>query len=145
MIPASASAKQKQIIAILTKGDKEYKAAFVVQQTGESHKNSTNDLTHQQANSIIEQLGGKPIVYDNWAFFDKTKTNHLKVISEAMSYGMTVPHAKYGYICDLGRLSEWLKNHAPVKKRLLDMKHYEVSKTIVALENMVLKNELKTK
>lgn len=143
MIPANR--KQKQIIAILTKGDKEYKAAFVVQQTGEEHRNSTNDLSHAQANNIIEQLGGKPVMYDNWAFFDKNKRSHLKIISEAISYGFTAKSERYGEICDLPRLSEWLKHKAPVKERLLNMTANQISKTITALENMNLKQQLKNK
>ena len=141
MIPASK--QQKQRIAILTKGDKELKEAFVVQQTGDNSKKSTNDLTHNQANDIIQQLGGKPFVYDNWAFFDKHRNSHMKIISEAMNYGMIQPHPRYGEICDLGRLSEWLKNQAPVKKPIKDMTTNEISKTISALEKMALKEQLK--
>lgn len=142
MIPASS--KQKQLIAILTKNDKELKAAFVVQQTKDEAKNSTNHLSHAQANVIIEQLGGKPLVYDNWAFFDKTKKTHNIILVQCMFLGWHIPHQRHGKIADLGRLSEWLKNHAPVKKRLLNMTPKELNKTIYALENMVLKANLKT-
>jgi hypothetical protein len=141
MIPASS--KQKKLIAILTKNDKELKAAFVVQQTQDFTKSSTNDLTHKQANNIIQELGGKPLVYDNWAFFDKNITSQMKIISAAMDYGMTVPHPRYTEICDLGRLSEWLKNQGPVKKPIKKMTPKEISKTIVALESMALKQHLK--
>jgi len=135
MIPASS--KQKQIIAILTKNDKELKAAFVVQQTCSEFKKSTSDLTHAQANNIIVQLGGKPLLYDNWAYFDKAKASHRNIISLAIQYGYSVPSERYGEIADLGRLSEWLKHQAPVKERMLSMSPKQISKTISALENMV--------
>ncbi|AUS06457.1 hypothetical protein [Pseudotamlana carrageenivorans] len=137
MIPASK--QQKQRIAILTKNDKEFKAALVMQYTNDATKNSTNDLTHAQANNIIEQLGGKPILYDNWAFFNKYNRSHKYLISLAMQFGMTIPNDKYGEICDLVRLSEWLKHKAPVKKSVLKMSTTEVSKTISALERMNVK------
>ena len=141
MIPASS--KQKQRIAILTKNDKELKAAYVVQQTKDDSKHSTNDLSHSQANTIITQLGGKPLVYDNWAFFDKYDRSHSYIRSLCIQYGWTALNSRHSEIADLGRLSEWLKNQAPVKKRLLNMTRTEVSKTISALENMVKKSQLK--
>jgi len=139
----AASPKQKQIIAILTKGDKELKAAFVVQQTKDNAKSSTNDLTHAQANDIIYQLGGKPLVYDNWALFDKNKKSHRAIHVQCHFLDWTIASKKYGRIIDLYRLSEWLKNKAPVKKRLLSMSKTEISKTISALENMVLQKNKK--
>lgn len=135
----AASPKQKQIIAILTKGDKELKAALVVEQTKEAHKCSTNDLSHAQANDIIYQLGGKPLVYDNWALFDKHNKSHKLIHVQCHYLNWTMPSERFGTIVDLYRLSEWLKTKAPVKKRLLKMTKTEISKTITALENMVVK------
>lgn len=134
-----ASKKQKQRIAILVKGDKELKKALVQQATGDARKTSTNDLTHAQANKILQHFGQKPIVYDNWAFFDAKKPSHKQILSLCIQYGWSVPHNVHGEVADLGKLSEWLKNSpkCPVNKRLKDMSSIEVSKIITALEAMV--------
>lgn len=134
-----ASKSQKQRIAILTKGDKDLKKMLVQQVTGDASITSTNQLTHSQANQIIHQLGGKPIVYDNWAYFDKTKPSHMQILSLCIQYGWSVPHPTRGEIADLGKLSEWLKSDpkCPVHRRLKDMSPDQVSKIIVALEAMI--------
>ncbi len=136
-----ASKNQKQAIAILTKNDKELKAAMVVAQTLDPKKTSTNNLTHDQANNIIEQLGGKPLLYDNWAFYDKSKKSHKYILSLAIQYGWLVKHDKYGEVADLCKISEWLKSEkSPVKIPLQKMTPVQVSKVITALENMVSKH-----
>lgn len=132
-----ASSQQKKIIAILTKGDKELKKALVQQTTG-GEWSSTNDLSHVQANQLIQYLGGKPVAYDNWALFDKDKASHRQVLSLCITYGWTAQHPTRGEIANLGRLSEWLKSpRCPVNKKLKDMSPTEVSKIISALEGMV--------
>lgn len=130
---------QKQRIAILVKGDIELKKQLVQAATGDASKTSTNDLTHAQANKILQHFGQKPVVYDNWAFFDASKPNHKQVLSLCIQYGWSVPHNVHGEIADLGKLSEWLKNDpkCPVNKKLKDMTKQEVSKIIFALEQMV--------
>lgn len=130
---------QKQRIAILVKGDKELKKVLVQQATGDVSKTSTNDLTHAQANQIIQHLGQKPVVYDNWAHFNKDNKQHRNILSLAMQYGWSVPHPTLGEIANLGRLSEWLKEdkRCPVHKKLKDMQPEELSKIIYALEKMI--------
>lgn len=133
-----ADKNQKQRIAILVKGDKALKKALVQQTTGDQSKTSTNDLSHVEANRIIQYLGGKPIVYENWAYFDKSKASHRQILSLCMQYGWTTPHPTRGEIANLGALSEWLKSkRSPVNKKLLEMTPVEVSKIITALEGMV--------
>jgi hypothetical protein len=133
-----ADKAQKQRIAILVKGDKDLKKALVQQTTGNESKTSTNDLTHAQANRIIQHLGGKPIVYENWAYFDNNKASHRQMLSLCMQYGWSTPHPTRGEIANLGALSEWLKSkRSPVNKKLQDMTPNEVSKIITALEGMV--------
>lgn len=135
-----ADKKQKQLLAILTRGDKELKKLLVQQACQDESKTSTNDLTHAQANQLIVHLGGKPVYYDNWALFDKTKASHRQILSLCIQYGWSVPHATRDEVADLGRLSEWLKSErSPVNKKLKDMTPQEVSKVISALENMVNK------
>lgn len=136
-----ASKNQKQAIAILTKNDKELKAAMVEAQTLDPKKTSTNNLTHDQANNIIEELGGKPLLYDNWAFYDKSKKSHKYILSLAIQYGWVIKHDKYGEVADLCKISEWLKSEkSPVKIPLQKMTPVQVSKVIIALENMVSKH-----
>jgi len=134
-----ADKTQKQRIAMLVKGDKELKKLLVQQATGDASKTSTNDLSHAQANSILQHFGQKPVVYDNWAFFDKDNQTHRQILSLCMQYGWSQPHATFGEIADLGKLSEWLKadKKCPVHKKLKDMDSQELSKIIVALEGMV--------
>lgn len=139
MIPASK--KQKQVIAILVKGDKELKKALVQQITNDESKISTNDLTHAEANEIIYHLGGKPLTYEQWALFDKNNKQHKTVLSLCMQYGwsLTPTTGKSIEIADLFKLSEWLKTgeKCPVNKPLKKMNAKELSKIILALEAMV--------
>ena len=133
-----ASKKQKQIIAILTKNDKEYKSELVISETKDPEKNSTNDLTYAQANHIISMLGGKPLKYDNWAYYDKTKRSHLYILSLSIQYGWFIVDERHGEIADLQKLSEWLKsNKSPVKMPIKEMAPEQISKVIFALESMV--------
>ncbi len=133
-----ATKDQKQRIAILVKGDKDLKKLLVKQTTGDDSKTSTNDLSHNQANQIIQYLGGKPILYDNWAYFDNNKASHRQILSLCIQYGWTASHPTRGEIANLGSLSEWLKSkRSPVNKKLKDMTPNEVSKIIIALEGMV--------
>ena len=139
MIPASK--KQKQVIAILTKGDKDLKRSLVQNVTNDESKISTNDLTHTEANEIIYHLGGKPLVYDQWALFDKHNKQHRTILSLCMQYGWSKPstNGKSSEVADLYQLSEWLKygDKCPVHKPLKKMDTKELSKVILALEAMV--------
>lgn len=130
---------QKQRIAILVKGDTELKARLVQEATGDVTKTSTNDLSHVEANRILQHFGQKPVIYDNWAFFDPNKKSHKQILSLCIQYGWSVPHKVHGEVADLGELSEWLKNDpkCTVHKKLKDMTPNEVSSIIFALENMV--------
>lgn len=135
----SATKKQKQIIAILTKGDKEQKKSLVQLYTGDIAKTSTNDLTHFQANQIIQRLGGKPIAYGNWAFFDKSNQQHRQILSLCIQYGWSNTSGKHSEVANLNRLDNWLRTdkRCPVAKPLKQMIPQELSKIIVALEGMI--------
>lgn len=131
---------QKAKIAMFVKGDKELKKNLVQQAAGNPKITSTKDLTHAQANALLQSLGMKPVVYDNWAFFNPLKQSHKQILSLCIQYGWSVPNGVHGEVADLGKLSEWLKSKkAPVNKRLKNMSALEVSKTISALESMVTK------
>ena len=130
---------QKQRIAMLVKGDADLKKLLVQQATGDKGKTSTNDLTHAEANKILLHFGQKPIIYDNWAFFDASKQQHKQILSLCMQYGWSVPHNTRGEVADIGKLSEWLKSKkSPVRKKLKDSSITETSKIISALEGMVI-------
>lgn len=139
-----ADTQQKKIIAILTHGDKELKAELVKNQTGDSLKCSTNDLTFYQANQIIQQLGGTPVP-NKWTRFDANKASHRNVLSLLMQNGWQFYNAEQQrYYADMNAFGGWLQSKAPVKKPLIDMQSHEVSKTIFALEQMQKKDLKKT-
>ena len=120
------------------KNDPDQKKNLIQQYTGDWNKTSTKDLTLDQANRLIVRFGGKPITYENWAFFDHTKASHRNILSICSQMNWTVyDNDKGRYFADLYRLSEWLKSaKSPVKKPLQKMTPKEVSKIIVALSNM---------
>lgn len=121
------------------KNDKEAKAEFIYQFTGDANRTSTKELTFSEANEVIVSLGGKPYNYDNWALYDNQNTQHRRILSLLWQLKWLSEYKGNTYP-DLKRLSEWLKTKAPVKKRLKAMTPKEVSKTIYALENMLDKN-----
>ncbi len=131
----------KKIHALLPPGiknDPDQKKSLIQQYTSDWNKTSTKDLTLDQANEIIIRFGGKPITYENWAFFDNTKASHRNILSLCSQMDWTVYNKdKDMYYADLYRLSEWLKSaKSPVKKPLQKMNKSEISKIIVALSNM---------
>ncbi|WP_435135776.1 hypothetical protein [Formosa sp. A9] len=133
----TADAKQKQIIAILTRGDKDFKAQLVVNMTGDSQKSSTNHLSFAQANAIIKQLGGSPVP-NPWTTFNGAKASHRNILSLCMQLGWQFYDQRAGrYFANMAQLGAWLQNKAPVKKPLPEQSAQEISKTIIALENMV--------
>ncbi|CDF80602.1 hypothetical protein, putative phage protein [Formosa agariphila KMM 3901] len=135
-----ADAKQKQIIAILTKGDKDFKAELVEHQTKDASKRSTNDLSFYQANQIISQLGGTA-VQNRWCLFNVNSRAHLNILSLCMQLGWQWYNDTQGrYYANMNTFGGWLQTKAPVKKPLLDMQPQEVSKTIAALESMISKS-----
>lgn len=134
-----ADAKQKQILAILTRGDKDFKAQLVVNMTQDPQKHSTNDLTFAQANAIIRQLGGSPVP-NKWASFDHNKASHRNIMSLLMQLGWQFYATDAGrYYADMNKFGGWLQTKSPVNKPLIDMQNHEVSKVIFALENMLKK------
>ncbi len=121
------------IMPVNVKSNAAWKASIVSQFTGNASKRSTKNLTFSQANALIVFYNGKPLAYDHWAYFDKTNKQHLTILSLLMQLNWVT---KKGY-ADLVRLSEFLKsNKSPVNKKLVNMQPFEVSKIIVAFQNM---------
>lgn len=139
-----ATKEQKQAIYRLSEYRKDIKEEWVQWATNDTAKISTNDLSFDQANQIIEKAGGTPYSKkgkgDNWAYFDKNDGQHKYILSLCRQLNWTTSHAKFGQVVDLVRLSEWLKSRkSPVKKKLKDMDEKECSRIIAALEKMTEK------
>ena len=134
----TSTKEQRQALYRLCGYNAEAKAEAVSGFTG-GRTASTTGLSYQEANALIERLGGKPLLYDNWALFDKTKPSHRHILSLCIQLGWSVQDDRYGEVADLHRLSEWLKSQrSPVMKKLRAMSAGEVSKIIGALEKMIV-------
>lgn len=132
-ITAEQIRKIHAIMPVNVKNNAAWKASVVSQFTGNTSKRSTKNLTFDQANELIMFYNGKPLAYDHWAYFDKNNKQHLVIYSLLMQLNWVT---KKGY-ADLVRLSEFLKSKkSPVNKKLVNMKPFELSKIIVAFQNM---------
>lgn len=133
-----ATKLQKQLIAINTP-NKDTKEEWVQWATADVTKTSTNDLTFDQANMILNQLGLKPHKANNWATFKKDNPKHRRIISMMYQAGWTKNGHKGQEIPDLDRLNNWLQsNKCPVQKPLLEMDDQtEIPKIIKALNGIV--------
>jgi hypothetical protein len=129
------------------KSDPEAKAELIAQFTGNQAKVSTKDLSFHQANELIKSLKGKPVFIGtaikgngtSFFHFDFGNKQHRTILSLAHQYGWEIPQAGK-HIADMTRVAEWLMSkRAPVQKSLVTQTPKELSKTIVALENMVAK------
>lgn len=132
--------QQAQRIYRLCGFNKERKEQLVRQFTGSDMRISCYDLTHAQANELIVHLGGVPIGKKCWGSFNMKKGSHRYVLSVLYQLGWTTENSSKRTIPDIERLGAWLESErAPVRKPLLDMNAAQISKTIVALEQMTLK------
>lgn len=133
-----ATKNQKKHIFKLCKYDNDAKEEAVLSLT-DGRTGSLGALTFNEANALIERLGGEPHYYENWAKFNKHNKQHMYVLSLCVQYGWTSLSPKYGAVANLMELSEWLKygKKCPVNKPLTAMKTDELSKIITALEGMV--------
>jgi len=125
------------------KNDKELKESIIIEYTQDFTKYSTKDLTFEQANALIVDLGGKP-VFNEWAGFTIKKDSHRYILSLLQHAGW-VRYDKQlkRHVADMPRFGQWLQGKkSPIKKPLKKQSKEEISKTIVALEG-VLEFELK--
>ncbi len=121
------------------KTDKAEKQAFVSIFTGNQKKSSTKDLSYIQANDMIIKLGGNPLKYDNWGFFDSSNASHRKVLSLIQEIGWVIWSEKQQRnIPDIVRLSEFLKSKkSPVRLPLKKMTSAQISRKLIpALEGI---------
>lgn len=133
----TATKEQKKLIAINTP-NKDTKEEWVQWATADVKKTSTNDLTFDQANKILVQLGLSPHTPDNWAVFDKDNPKHRNIMSLMRQAQWVTPNEKYGEVADMKRLSTWLQTpKSPVTKPLQDMEPEELERIIKALKGIV--------
>jgi hypothetical protein len=132
-----ATKEQKKLIAINTP-NKETKEEWVQWATADVKKTSTNELTFEQANKILKQLGLMPRIPDNWAVFDSKNPKHRLIMSLMRQAQWVVMHDKYGTVADMKRLSDWLQTpKSPVTKPLQMMEPEELERIIKALKGIV--------
>lgn len=138
-----ANAKQKQLIH-LNAPTRDLKEEYVQWATNDNDKISCNDLSFEQANAILKQLGIpplKPVKEDTplyWGFFTKTNEQHKYILSLLRQIGWTKSHNQYGLVADIERFGEWLQSkRSPVQKPLKKMNVNELSTVINALESML--------
>jgi len=138
----TATKEQKRLIAIKCQ-DKETKEVLVQEVTGDYTKVSTNELTFEEANQVLESLGVKPFKKEIFGF-DKNNAQHRRILSTLIQMGWSKPHDKYGEVADLDRFTNWLKSDkSPIKKALNAMSREELSKIIGALDKMNYKKYTK--
>ncbi len=138
-----ANTKQKQLIHI-TAPTRDIKEEYVQWATNDNDKISCNDLSFDQANQILRQMGVKPVPMDRedqaftWGMFDNSKKSHKAVLSLLRQIKWTTVHPTHGQVADIARFGTWLQSdRAPVKQPLKKMDSKEISKTIIALEGIL--------
>lgn len=133
-----ATKEQKRLIAINTP-TKEIKEEWVQWATCDVNKTSTNDLTFEQANLILKQLGLKPHVSIDWAAFDMKNSKHRRIISMMYQAGWTIINQEGKEIPDLSRLNDWLHSaKCPINKPLKQMDdNEEMPRLIQAFSGIV--------
>jgi hypothetical protein len=130
-----ATSGQKRLIAINTH-NKDIKEEWVQWATADVKKTSTNDLTFDQANMILKQLGLKEHVKDLWSSFDKNNPQHMSILA-TMRTAQWVKKVNGREVADLDTLDHFLKTKSPIKKPLKEMTYEETSKVIYALNQTV--------
>lgn len=132
-----ATNKQKQLIAINIP-IKDIREEWVQWATGDNKKTSCKDLTFDEANKILIQIGLSPHTPENWAVFDKTNKKHMVIISLMRQAQWVKPHDRYGEVADMERLSQWLQSpRSPITKPLQQMEPEELERIIKALKGIV--------
>lgn len=120
------------------KNDKEAKGDLVQQFTNDPARRSTAQLSHLEAVSLIESIGGNtnPKNNNDWLKFDYKNAQHRKILSLCMQNNWQKIY-KGKVIADLVPLAKWLQGaKSPVKKPIVKMSPTELSKIIVALDNI---------
>lgn len=129
----------------------EIKNEWVQWVTGDTNRTSLSGLTQAQAIRIIKQQTGSDSSgaveksVENWGTFDKENAQHRYILSILRTANIVVKSQKWGEVPDTaGWLNRFLQSpKSPVKKPLKDMSKWEVSRIIIALENVsIWKNQI---
>ena len=146
----NATKQQKQLIHVNTQKSG-LKEELVQWACNDNDKTSCNDLSFDQANAVLQELGLKPHRKEvdreamRYARFDRANQQHKKILSTLMIIGWTQPHPRWGKTADMERFGKWLmSDKSPVRYPLRKMTVLETSKIISALESMTVK-KYKTK
>ena len=119
----------------------EIKAEWVQGVTGDNNRISLRSLNQAQAKKIIMAQEGSKLVNqptENWAVFDKNNPKHKVILSLLYQVQWVKPSEKWGEVPDLDRLSNFLQSEkSPVKKKLKDMKPFEIEKLIKAFNGII--------
>ena len=134
--------KQQKTLIHINAPTRDLKEEYVQYVTEDNNKISTNDLTFDQANFILEKfLGLTPHKARFLAVFDKNNPRHKKILSILIEMRWRTWSAKYQkYLANMDKLNEWMhSDKCPVKgKALTKMNDEELSKIIFALEKIAL-------
>lgn len=135
----------QQIHALLPahiKADKEEKKALIMQFTGSKERTSTKDLNFYQAHALICSLQGKEVGYEQYAYFDASKKQHLYILSLCRQLGWVKYSEKtQTNIADLNKLGHWLIHHGVEHKPLKEYTSQSLTKIIYQLEQMLAKKK----
>lgn len=139
-----ATKQQKQIIHIECP-TRDIKEEWVQWATEDVSKISTNDLSFDQANMILHQLGKKMHTKlktdtpEYWAYFNNKDSQHKYILSLMYQLDWTV--LKNGKrVPDMTRLGKWLQSDkCPRSKPLKQQSGGDLRVNIHALEQMLSK------
>lgn len=123
----------------------ETKNEYVQWATGDISRTSLRSITQAEAIKIIKQQTGKKDCHtqarnDNWGSFNHKLTSHRMILSLLYQANITTSHETRGEVADMNCwFAKFLQSsRCPVNKPLLQMKPFEVSKIIVALEGVAI-------
>jgi len=145
-----SSAQQRIKINVLLpkhiKEDKEEKKAFMLQFTKDKARTSTTQLSYDEANDVIQSLGGKfnkNTTHSYYALFDKENVQHMAILSLCHQIGWIVYQPNLAKnVADLNQLGAWMQKHSYLKKSLKAYTAQEMPKLVKQFESVV-KNYVK--
>lgn len=124
---------QKRQIWKLCKHDETKKSEMVQEITNDKETTAVSALTFDQANLLIQQLGGKAQGYIVFGYFDFDNQKHRYIVSLCHQLGWTTIKGSRS-IADLERLGHFVAKRTKAKKPLQKQEPKELSDTITSLE-----------
>lgn len=134
----------KQIHTLLPaeiKESKEAKGDLISQFTADPDKRSTRDLSFDQANELIKQLGGNVSGESEdakFAAFDKYNNQHQYMLSICYQLGwVTYNEKQRRQVVDLSRLGVWLRKYGFKHKPLMKYNKSELPVLVSQFEKLL--------